>query len=523
MGKRKKHTTTEKKLSLEEAPVLNSKRVFTIVRLTDETIAIVDDSKACIPDKLQHVWKGRELVSVPVSGKLEKIALPPIPVEQYGAWQQKVIGGLSLTTRCIGLMRAKAELHDKACTVFAINAVDRESVAKCISEHPYMSNVVSVGDTELHDEYGFVTELVLHEAKYLGGLCAAVARCGATPILENEEDVNAKHAIGIERLDRIESEITTDCHTMHETTDGTYGMRRGTTNWLFPWLPDHWKPPLTWDHMVDNMSGVDIEHIPLPLRQHVARRRLEQGDYPAMGSIWKHCDAPDDGAWAAHVAQNVSNKFLQRIVDNPPPALVEQLISGTDGEEVVVTMCNDTPTDKQCRVQGKDSKWYRPKETMHYLTKYLKKDNNGSIKRVISANLTQEQKKQLITAFYCLCVEQTANTDLREASKLLLFRYMIERGYTARWMGKYEQTASYIGNGDTCRQFVRLSQYDPERLPTEALNRMCNSEGKLQCRGSKGSRSKYKSSSREGETRRYIPKRRLSRTEEQEKRMRNIE
>jgi len=34
----------------------------------------------------------------------------------------------------------------------------------------------------------------------------------------------------------------------------------------------------------------------------------------------------------------------------------------------------------------------------------------------------------------------------------VLFQYMKERGYTARWMGKYDQDARHVGNGDRFRR-----------------------------------------------------------------------
>ena len=34
---------------------------------------------------------------------------------------------------------------------------------------------------------------------------------------------------------------------------------------------------------------------------------------------------------------------------------------------------------------------------------------------------------------------------------LILYRYMVERGYTARWIGKYKQDAYHIGNGTRFR------------------------------------------------------------------------
>jgi hypothetical protein len=134
----------------------------------------------------------------------------------------------------------------------------------------------------------------------------------------------------------------------------------------------------------------------------------------------------------------------------------------------------------------------------------------------VTPHLTSKQSEQLIEVFYLLTVECIDDPLQQEACKLILFRYMIERGYTARWIGKYDQDGNHVGNGDKFRKFSRLSQYAPDRLPTDVLNKLCGRNGKLKNKGSKGTRSKYK---QEKETKRYVPKRRLKRTGEDERRM----
>lgn len=111
-------------------------------------------------------------------------------------------------------------------------------------------------------------------------------------------------------------------------------------------------------------------------------------------------------------------------------------------------------------------------------------------------------------------MEHTRDPNVAHALKLVLFRYMVERGMMARYMGKYEQEGEHIGNGDTLRRFRRMSQYDPHRLPAKVLNRLCGSDGRLHGRGAKGSRSKYIEKSK-----RYTPGRRLARTTTSEMRM----
>lgn len=137
-------------------------------------------------------------------------------------------------------------------------------------------------------------------------------------------------------------------------------------------------------------------------------------------------------------------------------------------------------------------------------------------KRLVSAGLTDAQSKQLIRAFYLLTVERVTDPSVAHALGLILYRYMSERGYTARWLGKYAQEARHVGNGDDTRHFASLTQYDPHRLPSDVITALCQRDGKLKGRGSKGSRSKYIDKSQ-----RYKPKRRLTRSAEEEAKMKS--
>ena len=134
--------------------------------------------------------------------------------------------------------------------------------------------------------------------------------------------------------------------------------------------------------------------------------------------------------------------------------------------------------------------------------------SDGSARpRPVSAGLARAQSKQLITAFFALCIEKVdPHSEVGRTASLLLFQYMVRRGFTARYMGKYQQLAKYIGNGDTVRRFNRLAQYAPHRLPSDVLERLADSAGVVKGKGNKGSRSKYVSRDV-----RYVPKRRMPR------------
>lgn len=122
----------------------------------------------------------------------------------------------------------------------------------------------------------------------------------------------------------------------------------------------------------------------------------------------------------------------------------------------------------------------------------------------VSAALEECQTLQLLNSYYILNVEQSYDPIQREMSKLLQYRYLICRGYSARWMGKYDQNALHLGNGLTIRRFKKLNQYSISNLETHVLEKVYRKDGTLQGKGNKGSRSKYVDPSV-----RYIPSRRM--------------
>ena len=135
------------------------------------------------------------------------------------------------------------------------------------------------------------------------------------------------------------------------------------------------------------------------------------------------------------------------------------------------------------------------------------------VRRSVSCALTEAQSEQLITAFYLVVVERVSDPVVFEAARLIMFRYLLLGGYMARWLGRYAQTALHVGNGDRLRKFVCLEQYQTHRLPSAALNRIVLPDGGLECRGSKGSRSKYR---KRAGARPYVPSRRLHRVPDDE-------
>jgi hypothetical protein len=143
---------------------------------------------------------------------------------------------------------------------------------------------------------------------------------------------------------------------------------------------------------------------------------------------------------------------------------------------------------------------------------------NGQPKRrCVSAGLSKAQSIQVIDAFYLLTIERVQDPETVHAASLILFHYMLRQGYTGRWMGKYQQEAKFIGNGDVTRKFHRLEQYDPHRLPTAVLNKLVSQHGIVKGKGNKGSRSKYVEREE-----RYVPKQRVPRNVREQQRERMV-
>ena len=115
--------------------------------------------------------------------------------------------------------------------------------------------------------------------------------------------------------------------------------------------------------------------------------------------------------------------------------------------------------DKNVVVQSDvNGDWYAPVDPKDMLP----------TKRYVSAALTKAQAQQLIQAFFLFTIERAE----LQATRLIMFRYLCERGYTVRWMGKYVQAGNNVGNGNTFRNFRRLHQYNPERLPIHVLEKL---------------------------------------------------
>lgn len=462
------------------------------------------DGSLCIPDaNTNKVWVERELVARLERGtrNMPIVVLPHMP-EAYGEWKTKSIGGVSLTERRVNIVRATGS--SRALTLFAIEGQDADSVKRVVEEGAG-EEVAEVKTQFLTEDFGHTTEILVHHAEDVHFVAALVARAGATPMLE-DANADAQRPLGIERLDRIECEkIAAQDNRVVEDGDA-YGCRRGGENWNYPWLPEGWTLPLTWDHMVNNIpDDVPLRDLPSPLCQHVARHRLERAQHAPIGSKWT--------PHASLTKEAVRQCPMWDLLEDVDSAFLESLKEGRtefSDEEVCQWGLNNVNPDRAIVVLG-NGQCFRPVDTRRTLTRWI------PAVREVSAALQSAQSHQLIEAFYLLTVERLQQPEeVVRALELIMFRYMFERGYTARWMGKYTQNAAHVGNGKRFRKFLSLHQYRSDLLPANVLNKLCGRDGKLKGRGSKGSRSKYPVPG----NKRYRPSHRFERSEEDEEQMR---
>lgn len=474
----------------------NDGRVLSVVRVGEEGVLGVVDS-CC-----RRVWIGNALKSVPVDeSTMEVVELPSIP-DHYGTWHGTSIGGLSDTVRRNGILYANPK-QTGAVVLFVTHAP--EDLTTITASLDAWEVGYAMGDVEEMNGHGRVVELIVYHPSQLSRAAALVARAGATPIPE-DSNVDARRAIGIERLDRIDAQIVSRDTNMEHETEEAYGVRRGRENWRFPWIPDSWtRVPLTLDHMVENLLHDDISTIPQPICQHVARRRLESELYDRMGTLWAMSEHPPT---EYERTGGVNLRYPHRIVIENA-SLCACLSSGrtTITAEELTEWGLEHVDHARYLIRADDSTWYRPRDVRNQLMSHIPKQ------RWVSCALSDVQSKQLCTCFYLLYVEGVQDEEVRQAIHLILYRYMVERGYTSRRMGKYTQDAMHIGNGDEFRPFRRMTQYAPERLPGEVLSKLCGRDGRLINRGSKGTRSKYRTANR------YQPTRRLKRSREDEEAM----
>lgn len=494
-------------------PHVNMGRVFRAVQCPGGTFGVVDE-------ETQGIWHAfatapRTLEDKGIVASLPTVHLPTFP-SQYGSWHKTAIGGVSNTMRRRGCIRTAPQNVSDSVVVFATHAPDDACVRTALAASQFG---YAIGSTEHSEEFGFATEIVVHASAEVEHVCAVIARAGARVLLEDPA-LDTKRELGIERLDRVDSEIVA-YDTNRDAERGTFGLRRGRENWKFSWLPAHWeRVPITWDHLVENVRAEPLDTLPRILRQHVARKRLDEHDYDECGMHWE----PATRLPCAEELEDFSTgrpdplPIPRRRIVIPPPELKARLYGA---QPVALTLQEFEAWQVRALigdlgyrlgggvlVQGADGTWYQPVNTRDALERYYRG------RREVSARLTDAQSQQLISALYVHSVEQHRDPRAVHVAALIMFRYLLVGGYMARWIGKYNQNAHNVGNGRRFRNFVHLEQYVPSRMPSHVLSRRCNPDGTLSTRGSKGTRSKYSDKDR------YVPQRRLRRSLNDESEMR---
>lgn len=490
-------------IATKTMPPFNGGQALRVVRIDgSETYGVVDYDNF-------RVWVDDAIVSSHLPGwrDLPTVEIPDVP-PTVGRWQERFIGGLSKTLRLTGVVRSLKKFGSDV-TLFAVKCTDLDGLVGDLDGLPCRVGEVIRGD----EEHGDACEVVVHRAVDVHHVAAQIARSGGTPIFETPEVHDAHREIGVERLCRVMCSAN-----QHDDDDPTceeeYGLKRGFENWNLSWLPEKWPHvPITWDHVVDNIevdaafrSVESLKLLPNPLRQHVAKRRLERD--VTFGTEWRETSPPTTIEWQRRFDDDPPFP-CRRILVVPPERLVDAL---KNGRVLPVEVLEDFVPMARSMVEV-DGTWWTPVDTG------AKLKNLVSEKRWVSAALTSAQSKQIVTTFYLLYIERVPCADLQRALKLVLFHYAKERGYVCRWYSPYQQRANNVGNGDRFRVFTKMPQYEPHNLPSSVLNELCSKDGKLKVRGSKGSRAKRL---RDGK-KRYVPKTRIVRTAELEEEMRLCE
>lgn len=419
----------------------------------------------------------------------EDLHLPPIPGPESN-WLDCFIGGISRTQRRCGVLRGKEGAE--RCSFFAVNLSRGDAVHSLFSGGDWASRV-TLGQAVYDAEEGWCVEVSVHNAERdLSLVSARVARLGVEVLMDEASlEMEAGRCLGIERLDRIDAEITRTEDDGMRDDDGHYGLRRGVSNWQMAWQPPHWRlPSCTWDHLVLNVKDSDeLTTMPRILLQHVAKFKLKNLDFHKFGTLWKRLE--NEKAPTFNLPEPLSACF------RGPAVRLREVPEGVAANSVV---------------RAPDGSRYAVWDEEAFLVSQLQST------RLVSSHLSTEQSRQLITAYYLVCVERHQDATVAMAARLVLFQYLVQLGYFARWYGQYRKTALHVGNGARLRRFRRLQQYEVQNLPTIVLNQWLDNDGTVKPNGSasvrrRGSRSKYKSENS------YVPKRRKTRTEEDERRM----
>ena len=516
----------------ELLPLWQNGRPLEVVSIPSEwegqeaTLGVVD------AEHHRSVWVGFSPTPTRVEHAIRDLArveVGEIPA-RYGAWvgsslRPKAIGGVSDTQRRVGLLHCSSH---EPLNLFVLGLARRDAVADLLAARPDLGPACTVGDP-IWDEGAWAVEVVLHDGAHLDSVAAALAELGGELLLdEASQHLESRRALGVERLDRIDAATMREGSADLRDTDGQYGPRRGVENWRFEWQPAEWEhPAITWDNLELNVRDTPLPQLPYPLRQRAAAGRLLRGAFAELGRAWRRTHAPTAEERRADPAAPGVGAGRGHVRPDAPAEVVEYLGQRADEAGVVLLppelfavsgrWCADG-----AHVRAAGGAWFRVVDE----ERALRAEAHGLDRRTkISPRLSRPQSRQLLSAFYVACIARTPDPVRMLAARLVLYHYLVQRGYTARFLGKYDQRGCFVGNGSRLRKFKRLQQYDIQRLPSAVLNRFLEREGShdgatIEKRVRvKGSRSKYKSKAARAGSEPYVPVKRMRRSQEAERSM----
>ena len=340
-----------------------------------------------------------------------------VPNGAFFKEKNKTIGGVGKTTRWEYSAGPRLDSDPLRVLIFNISVAPDafDSLLESIgSNHVYReAEYELVSDDEDLSFNGLATSIVITQANAYARIAVQLLR-GAhfKPIIDEDGPRNLQFEIGVERFDRAK-------WNFHNQKQNSACPKQSFHKWGFAWMPDEWSVlPFTWYRLAQNMDDTSIDNLPMPLRMHTTKLRMDQIDEELKRRFkWSH-RASDPRTSARH---------------------------GRSDPIVVLS----------ARRQMLKAKLKTMDET-------------------ITSTLRPEQAKELLFATYTL--EFTSpSPQLRLACAEVLRRYILY-GHAGRIFGPYSQSAKFVGMGKKRRMFVFLRQYRPENLPMSTVSRIYDPE-----------------------------------------------
>lgn len=203
-------------------------------------------------------------------GLLSSFSVPKAVVER-----ETLIGGVGKTLRWT---LRNGPFKERAPTIiYLIRVVDVAATLEAVKQLDPSVAVMQGGVENLSDEVdddglalGNCMRLRVSDHWLVHTVFASLREVAPMELRFENDAIDNVIEVGVERMDR------TDFTFWNQSTH-TAAPKQSWYKWLFSFLPDDWSElPFTWARLACNVSG-PLERLPLPLRGHVAARKLQEG------------------------------------------------------------------------------------------------------------------------------------------------------------------------------------------------------------------------------------------------------